>query len=95
VRRGIINAIEHRQPLIQPSDPQHPHHLRLDCHEAMAAPGLAGAVGDPDQRAEPTGVAEADPSQIEQQLPGMAGDGRITPGGQAISCGKIQRVRPA
>jgi hypothetical protein len=58
----------------------------------MAAPGCADAAGDPDQRAEPTAVAEGHPSQIDQQHPDMAGDGRITPGGQAISCGKIQRA---
>ena len=61
-----------------------------DEREAASCP--VGLVGDPDQGAEPTSVAEGQAGQIEQQQPGTAGDG-AAPLGQAVGGGQIQFLR--
>src|SRR5205814_3041474 len=53
------------------------------------ASGPVGLVSDPDEGAEPTSVAKGQAGQIEQQQPGMAGDG-AAPRGQAVGGGQIQ-----
>jgi hypothetical protein len=47
-------------------------------------------ISDPDQRAEPAGVAEGHSGHVEQRHPGLAANGCTTPRGQAVGEGQIQ-----
>ena len=90
MRQGVVDGREYRHPLIQAADPQDLRHLGLRCDEAIAAPGLVGVVGDPDQGAEPTGVAEGQPGEVEEEQPGVAGDGGMAPRGCVVGGGQVQ-----
>ena len=90
MRPGVVDGREYRHPLIQTADPQDLRHLGLRCDEAIAAPGLLGVVGDPDQGAEPPGVAEGQPGEVKEEQPGVAGDGGMAPRGCVVGGGHVQ-----
>jgi hypothetical protein len=73
---------EDRQPMVQAGDLQDLHQLWTRRNEAVAAPGGVGAIGDPDQRAKPTGIAE--------RHPGLTADRCVTPRGHGVRGGQIQ-----
>jgi hypothetical protein len=93
MRQGVADGREYWQPLVQAADPQDLRHQRLRRDEPIAAPRLVGAAGDLDQGAEPTDVTERQAGQVEQQQPGLAGDGGVALCGQAAGGGDIQLLR--
>ena len=59
-------------PAVQAGDPEDLRDRRLRRDEGETAPCRVGVVGDPDEGAEPAGVAEGQAGQIEQQQPSQA-----------------------
>ncbi len=89
-RQCVVDGGEHRQPAVQAGDPQDLRDRRPRRDEAETASRRVGAVGDPDEGAEPAGIAEGQAGQVGQQQPGRAGDGCVALLGQALGSGEIQ-----
>ena len=87
-RQCVVDGGEHRHPAVQAADPQYLRDRRPRRDEAETAPCRIGLVGDPDEGAEPAGVAEGQAGQVEQHQPGRAGDGGVALLGHALAGGR-------
>jgi len=90
VRERITDGCERGYPLVQAADAQDLRHWRLRRDETVAASCRVGLVSDSDEGTEPTGVAERQAAQIQQQQPRMAVDGRAALPGHTVGGGEVQ-----